>query len=43
VITENVCVSRRWKAESVAYRICKQLPSSFVHLRLLKPDFVSHS
>jgi hypothetical protein len=23
VVTENVCVSRRWKAESVAYGICK--------------------
>ncbi len=38
VVTENVRVSRRWKAESVAYGICKQLSSSFVHLRLLKPD-----
>jgi hypothetical protein len=38
VVTENVCGSRRWKAESVAYGICKQLSSSFVHLRLLKPD-----
>jgi hypothetical protein len=23
VVTEKVCVSRRWKAESVAYGICK--------------------
>jgi hypothetical protein len=23
VVTENVCVSRRWKAESVPYGICK--------------------
>jgi hypothetical protein len=23
VVTEKVCVSRRWKAESVAYEICK--------------------
>jgi hypothetical protein len=38
VVTENVCVSRRWKAESVAYGIGKQLSSSFVHLRLLKLD-----
>jgi hypothetical protein len=38
VVTENVRVSRRWKAESVAYGICTQLSSSFVHLRLLKPD-----
>jgi hypothetical protein len=38
VVTENVRMSRRWKAESVAYGICKQLSSSFVHLRLLKPD-----
>jgi hypothetical protein len=38
VVTENVHVSRRWKAESVAYGICTQLSSSFVHLRPLKPD-----
>jgi hypothetical protein len=38
VVTENVCVSRRWKAESVAYGSCKQLSSSFVHLRPLRPD-----
>jgi hypothetical protein len=38
VVTENVRVNRRWKAESVAYGICKQLSSSFVHLRPLKPD-----
>jgi hypothetical protein len=38
VVTENVRVSRRWKAESVAYGICKQLSSRFVHLRPLKPD-----
>jgi hypothetical protein len=38
VVTENVRVSRRWKAESVTYGLCKQLLSSFVHLRPLKPD-----
>jgi hypothetical protein len=38
VVTENVRVSRRWKTESLAYGICKQLSSSFVHLRPLKPD-----
>jgi hypothetical protein len=38
VVTKNVCVSRRWKAESVAYGIYKQLSSCFVHLRPLKPD-----
>jgi hypothetical protein len=38
VVTENVCVSRRWKAESVAYEICKHLLSSFMHLQPLKPD-----
>ena len=38
VVTENMRVSRRWKAESVAYGICKQLSSSFVYLRPLKPD-----
>jgi hypothetical protein len=38
VVTENMRVSRRWKSESVAYGICKQLSSSFMHLRFLKPD-----
>jgi hypothetical protein len=38
VVTENVRVSRHWKGESVAYGICKQLSSSFVHLRPLKPN-----
>jgi hypothetical protein len=38
VVTENVHVSRRWKAESVTYGICTQLSSSFVNLQLLKPD-----
>jgi hypothetical protein len=39
VVTENVRVSRRWKAESVAYGICKQLSSNFVNLQPLKPDY----
>jgi hypothetical protein len=38
VVTKNVRVSRRWKTESVAYGICKQLSSSFMHLRPLKPN-----
>jgi hypothetical protein len=38
VVTENVCVSRHWKTESVAYGICKQLSSSFMNLRPLKLD-----
>jgi hypothetical protein len=38
VVTENVRVSRRSKAESASYGICKQLSSCFVHLQLLKPD-----
>jgi hypothetical protein len=38
VVTKNVRMSRSWKAESVAYGICKQLSSSFVHHRLLKLD-----
>jgi hypothetical protein len=38
VVTKNVRVSRRWKAESVAYGICKQLSSSFMRLLLLKSD-----
>jgi hypothetical protein len=31
-------VSRRWKAESVAYGICKQPSPKFMHLLPLKPD-----
>jgi hypothetical protein len=38
VVTKNVHVSRRWKAELVAYRICKQPSLSFTHLLPLKPD-----
>jgi hypothetical protein len=38
VLTENVRVSRRWKAESVAYGICKQPSPKFVDLLPLKPD-----
>jgi hypothetical protein len=38
VVTENVCMSRHWKAELVAYGICNQLSPSFVHLLPLKPD-----
>jgi hypothetical protein len=38
VVTKNVRVSRRWKAESVIYGICKQPSPKFVHLRPLKPD-----
>jgi hypothetical protein len=38
VVTKNVRVSRRWKAESVAYGICKQPSPKFVHLLPIKPD-----
>ncbi len=38
VVTKNVRVSRRWKAESVDYWICKQPSPKFVHLLPLKPD-----
>jgi hypothetical protein len=38
VVTKNVRMSRRWKAESVAYGICKQSSPKFVHLLPLKPD-----
>jgi hypothetical protein len=38
VVTENVRMSRRWKAGSVAYRIHKQPSPWFEHLRPLKPD-----
>jgi hypothetical protein len=38
VVAENVCMSRHWKAESVAYGICKQPMPKFVHLLPLKPD-----
>jgi hypothetical protein len=32
VVTKNVRMSRRWRAESVVYRICKQPSSRFVHI-----------
>jgi hypothetical protein len=38
MVTENVGMSRHWKAESVAYRICKHPSPKFVHLLPLKPD-----
>jgi hypothetical protein len=38
VVIKNVCVSRRWKAESVAYGIYKHPSPKFVHLMLVKPD-----
>jgi hypothetical protein len=38
VVTRNVRVSRCWKAESVAYGICKHPLPKFVHLLPLKPD-----
>jgi hypothetical protein len=41
VVTENVCISRRWKDESVVYGICKQPSPSFTHIVRLKPDYSS--
>jgi hypothetical protein len=41
VVTENVHMSRSWKAESVVYKICKQPLLSFTHLLPLKPDRLS--
>jgi hypothetical protein len=38
VVTKNVSMTRRWKAESVAYRNCKQTSPCFAHLLPLKPD-----
>jgi hypothetical protein len=38
VVTKNVHMSRHWKAESVAYGICKQLSPKFMHILPLKPD-----
>jgi hypothetical protein len=38
VLTKNVDMSTRWKAESVTYGICKQLSPKFVHLLPLKSD-----
>jgi hypothetical protein len=38
VVTKNMRVSRRWKAEPVAYGICKQPLPKFVHLLPLKPN-----
>jgi hypothetical protein len=37
-VTENACVSRRWKAELVSYEICKQPSPCLAHFLLLKPD-----
>jgi hypothetical protein len=39
VVTENVRMSRRWKAESLVYGICKQRSPCFAHLLPLKPDY----
>jgi hypothetical protein len=36
VVTENMRMSRRWKAELVAYGFCKQHSPCFVHLLPLK-------
>jgi hypothetical protein len=38
MVTGNVCMSRCWKAESVAYGIRKQHLPRFTHLLPLKPD-----
>jgi hypothetical protein len=34
VVIENMCMSRRWKVDSVAYEICKQPSPRLVHLLL---------
>jgi hypothetical protein len=39
VVTENMHMSRRWKAESVVYGICKQPSPRFVPLLPLKLDY----
>jgi hypothetical protein len=38
MVTKNVCMSRRWKAELVAYGICLQPSPRFTNLLHLKPD-----
>jgi hypothetical protein len=38
VVTKNVCMSRRWKAELVTYRICTEPLPRFMHFLPLKPD-----
>jgi hypothetical protein len=38
VVTKNMHMSRRWKAEVVAYRICIQPSPRLTHLMPLKPD-----
>jgi hypothetical protein len=38
VITKNVCMSRHWKSELVAYGIHLQLSPGILHLIPLKPD-----
>jgi hypothetical protein len=40
-VTQNVCMSRRWKYELVPYGRRKQPLSSFTHLVPVKPDHSS--
>jgi hypothetical protein len=39
VVTKNVCMSRRWKYDQVAYRICNQASTRFTHLRPINLRF----
>jgi hypothetical protein len=39
MVTENVCISRHWKSDQVAYEICDQASSRFSHLRPLNLRF----
>jgi hypothetical protein len=38
VVTKNMRMSRRWKAELVSYGILLQLSPRITHVMLLKPD-----
>jgi hypothetical protein len=38
MVSGNVCMSRRWKAEQVTYGSHVQTPARFMHLVLLKPN-----
>jgi hypothetical protein len=37
-VTQNVCMSMRWKTEQMFYGSCKQPSPRFRHLMPLKPD-----
>jgi D-ribose pyranose/furanose isomerase RbsD len=40
-VIENVCLSRRWKAQHIMFRSCIQTLASSTHLVAQKPDLAS--